>query len=1101
MAIFQLMSNRKGIGIWRLVLNKPSNHASKVVKDYIALNRTFMITQDYINQIKAEYETGKATEHSYRPALKSYIESVIPDITATNEPKRQKCGAPDYIISKTRNKNNIDVGYIEAKDIGVSLDKTEKSEQMQRYLESLDNLILTDYIDFRFFKNGVKVHEVKIAEITDKQITPLPQNAEQLETLLKDFALFQGQTIKSAKKLAEMMAGKARLMRDVFYKAVTNDEHNSIQDQYATFKQILIHDMSEEDFADVYAQTITYGLFTARLHDKTLHNFSREESYSLMPKSNPFLRSLFLYVATDLDDGVAWVVDALCEVYLATNLKDILSDFGKTTGRNDPIVHFYETFLSLYDKGARKDRGVWYTPEAVVNFIVRSVDDVLKKYFDLPEGIADTSKVEIEVDDQAFVAKRGKGNKGKTKIAKKKINVHKVQLLDVATGTGTFIAEAIKQIYKRYEGQDGIWSSYVDEHLLPRLHGFEILMASYAMCHMKIDLLLQETGYKTKNESNPPRLSVYLTNSLEEHHPDVDTLFASWLSKEANDASYIKRDIPVMVAFGNPPYNVSSQNKGDWITGLLKDYKKDLNEKKINLDDDYIKFIRYSEHYIEKNGYGVVAMITNNSFIDGVTHRQMRKHLLETFDKIYVYDLHGNSSKQEKAPDGKQDKNVFDIQQGVCIFILIKHKPNNKELAEVWHSEIFNSNKKAKLETLFEQDIQTTPFKKLDYKEPYYFFVPKDFDLLIEYDKGFGVNELMTVNNSGVKTDRDALFIDNDKIKLSNRVSNLLSGDYDNNFTKQYRVEDSGSYKITRVIKDKIFNENKICKIQYRPFDSKYIYYDPNIVSRPAYKVMKHIEKLNNIALVFMRQYAYDVPYYCYTFISSELIECRTFISNKGICNAAPLYLYPTESEQSSMLEDKTGGRKPNLDMKIVNQIAKGLKLKFIPDHEDNNAGADGTFTPLDLLDYIYAILHSPSYREKYKEFLKIDFPRVPYPDNADKFFKLVKLGGDLRALHLMESPELTKLITKFPCNGDNVVGKINAKSYRDGNVYINDEQYFEGVPEIAWNFYIGGYQPAQKWLKDRKDRELSFDDIMHYQKIIKALFETDRIMKEIDGI
>ncbi len=1045
-----------------------------------------MTTQTYIDQIKSAYDTGKATEHSYRPALKTYLESIIPDIEATNEPKRQKCGAPDYIISKTSHGNLIDVGYIEAKDLGNNLDETEKSEQLGRYLESLDNLILTDYIDFRFFKFGQKVTEVRIAEIADGQIKPISENAVQLETLLQDFASFQGQTIKSAKRLAEMMAGKARLMRDVFYKAVTEEgEDNSIKEQYAAFKRVLIHDMSEEEFADVYAQTITYGLFTARLHDKTLDTFSRAESYELMPKSNPFLRSLFLYVANDLDERVRWVVDALCDVYRATNIRDILQDFGKTTGRNDPIVHFYETFLSLYDKGTRKDRGVWYTPEAVVNFIIRAVDDCLKKYFDLPEGIADTSKVKITLDSQE-TDKRTKS--GKKQFEKE---VHKVQMLDVATGTGTFIAEAIKQIYSRFEGQDGIWSSYVDEHLLPRLHGFEILMASYAMCHMKIDLLLQETGYKPKDPNNPPRLGVYLTNSLEEHHPDVDTLFASWLSREANEASRIKRDIPVMVAFGNPPYNVSSQNKGEWISGLIADYKKDLNERKINLDDDYIKFIRYAEHYIEKNGYGVVAMITNNSFIDGVTHRQMRKHLLETFDKIYVYDLHGDTKK------GEQD-NVFAIQQGVCIFIMIKHKVESKKLANIYYAGC-NGKKKEKYTQLFDNSLASTPFETLKCVEPYYFFVPKDFSAIQQYQDFFRVSELLCEHSSGIQTKNDSTAIHFAKEGIENVVNDFANKSLDE--LKEHYV-DKAVWKISSAKKDIDTGKYQYTKILYRPFDIRHTILTEKsggFLGRPRVNIMQHIVKEGNIGLIFNKQSIGNFSYVGVT--NCPNIHGTFYLGNRGQDYLCPLYLYPTSTEQSSMLDNKTGGRKPNLNVDIVQQIAAKLSLSFIPDHEGADASDKSSFTPLDLLDYIYAVLHSPAYREKYREFLKIDFPRVPYPENSDKFWQLVSLGGELRALHLMESPSLGKLITRFPENGSNIVETINAKSYREGRVYINKEQYFDSVPEIAWNFYIGGYQPVQKWLKDRKTRTLSFDDIMHYQKIIKALVETDRIMQEIDRI
>ncbi len=386
------------------------------------------------------------------------------------------------------------------------------------------------------------------------------------------------------------------------------------------------------------------------------------------------MRKLFGYIAgPDIDDRIKWVVENLSEIFLACNVKEILKNYGKSTKMEDPIIHFYETFLSEYDPKLRKSRGVWYTPQPVVNFIVRAVDDILKTEFDLPQGLADTSKTKIKVNTQTPDARSSTGYK------QAEIDTHRVQVLDPATGTGTFLAEVVKHIYKKFQGQQGIWSNYVEKHLIPRLNGFELLMASYAMAHLKLDLLLTETGYKrTSPSSGHPslkrgeRLRVYLTNSLEEHHPDTGTLFANWLSTEANEANHIKRDTPVMCVIGNPPYAVSSTNKNDWIDNLIADYKKDLNEKSYNsLSDDYVKFIRYGQHYIEKNGSGVLAYISNNSFVDGIVFRQMRKHLLECFDKIYILDLHGNSKKKETTPNGKKDENVFDIQQGVSINILV----------------------------------------------------------------------------------------------------------------------------------------------------------------------------------------------------------------------------------------------------------------------------------------------------------------------------------------------------------------------------------------------------------------------------------------------
>jgi predicted helicase len=637
-----------------------------------------MTIVEYIGKLNTRYKTGISTEHSYRSDLQVLLESLVTDILVTNEPSRVACGAPDYILTK----KNIPVGYIEAKDIGTDLDNKIYKEQFDRYKASLHNLIITNYLNFRLFREGVFVLSISVARIINGKIVGDPQKYEEFEDLIKDFSAYAGQTIRSAEKLAKMMAGKARMLANVIENALLSDEsaagnvvyeteNTSLRDQLSAFRQVLIHDIDAKEFADIYAQTITYGMFAARLHDPSLDTFSRQEAAELIPKSNPFLRKLFQYIAGyDLDDRLKWIVDALADIFRATDVAALLKNFGKTTQQNDPIIHFYETFLGEYDPRLRKSRGVWYTPEPVVNFIVRAVDHILRTEFGLKDGLADISrtKVKVKIPTHDYRMKVD-GQKGYTEVEQE---MHKVQILDPAAGTGTFLAEVIRQIYKKFEGQQGIWSQYVEDHLIPRLNGFEILMASYAMAHLKLDLLLAETGYKPQKEQ---RLHVYLTNSLEEHHPDTGTLFAGWLSSEANEANYIKRDTPVMVVIGNPPYSVSSSNKSEWIEKLTADYKKELNEKNIQpLSDDYIKFIRFGQHFIDKNGEGILAYISNNSFIDGIIHRQMRKHLLESFDKIYILDLHGNAKKKETAPDGGKDENVFDIMQGVSINIFIKKR-------------------------------------------------------------------------------------------------------------------------------------------------------------------------------------------------------------------------------------------------------------------------------------------------------------------------------------------------------------------------------------------------------------------------------------------
>jgi predicted helicase len=1044
-----------------------------------------MTIDQYIDNINKRYKLGNATEHTFRGDLQQLLEGLVPNIRATNEPKRQSCGAPDYILTK----NEIPVGFIEAKDIGDNdLDGTKKTgnkEQFDRYKASLNNLLFTDYLDFHLYIDGIFITKIAIAEIQDGTIVPLHNNFSTFTNLIKDFASHIGQTIKSSKKLAEMMAGKARLLSDVIEKALTSDEENeedsTLKDQMKAFKQILIHDINPKGFADVYAQTISYGMFAARLHDPTLPTFSRQEAAELIPKSNPFLRKLFGYIAgPDIDDRIKWIVDSLVDIFLACNVEEILKIYGKSTKMEDPIIHFYETFLSVYDPKLRKARGVWYTPAPVVNFIVRAVDDILKNEFDLPQGLADTSKTKIRVDIQ-----------GK----KMEQEVHKVQILDPATGTGTFLAETIKHIHKKFNGQQGIWSNYVETHLLPRLNGFELLMASYAMAHLKLDLLLTETGYKPKTNQ---RFRVYLTNSLEEHHQDTGTLFANWLSTEANEANHIKRDTPVMCVIGNPPYSGISSNNGEWISKLIDDYKYidgvHFKERKHWLNDDYVKFIRYGQHFIEKNGSGILAFINPHGFLDNPTFRGMRWHLLKTYDKIYTIDLHGNSKKKETAPDGSPDVNVFDIQQGVSINIFVKTGTKKaNELSKVFHFDLFGK-REMKYNFLSDNSLKSVDFNEIKPEKPFLFFVPKNNLGIKEYENGFRVDKIFTLNNVGVVSANDGLNISMSQKDQRKKIEDLLLMD-ENSWRKKYnRPNDAQSWKYLWAKEDATKNrEKKLSKISYRPFDDRWTLYtgkSGGLYARPIFQVMKHLLSGENYGLILGRQSTDD--YWCNVQVTKNIIDNRYHFSYKGIPSEFPLYLYPESSGQQVI--GQSTERTPNLNTEIVKQITEDLGLKFTIEKETT----EETFAPIDILDYIYAVLHSPTYREKYKEFLKIDFPRVPYPKDKEPFWQLVKLGGEIRQIHLLESPVVEKYITQYPEDGNNTVTK---PKYQDGKVYINDTQYFDNVPQIAWDFYIGGYQPAQKWLKDRKEMKLEFDDILHYQKIIVALTETQRLMNEIDKI
>ncbi len=1026
-----------------------------------------MTLQQYIDKINTLYKTGNAREHSYRGDLQNLIMAILPDVLVTNEPARVDCGAPDYVLTR----KDVPIGYIEAKDIGVDLASKTLKEQFDRYKSGLTNLIFTDYMDFHFYKEGEFVTKIAIAKIENGVIVPIAENFVQFSELIKNFALTVSQTIKSPTKLAQMMAGKAKLMADVIEKSLNYDDQaenrSPLKNQMLSFQSMLIHDIDNKAFSDIYAQTIAYGMFAARYHDPSLPTFSRLEAAELIPKSNPFLRKLFQDIAGfDLDNRLVWIVDELVNIFLASDVAQIMKNFGKSTKQEDPVVHFYETFLGEYNPALRKARGVWYTPQPVVNFIVRAVDDILKTEFDLPQGLADTSKTKVKVD---YYGK---------KIEKE---VHKVQILDPATGTGTFLAEVVKHIHKRFEGQQGIWSKYVTNDLIPRLNGFELLMASYAMAHLKMDMLLTETGYKPTDDQ---RFKIFLTNSLEEAHQDSGTLFSSWLSDESNQANEIKRDTPVMCVIGNPPYSVSSTNKSPWIEGLTADYKKDLKEKSYNsLSDDYIKFIRYGQHFIDKNGEGVLAYISNNSFLDGIVHRQMRYHLLDSFDKIYILDLHGNAKKKEVCPDGTPDQNVFDIMQGVSINIFVKTgKKKPKELGQILHFDL-QGKRDFKYEFLA-QNLSDLKWVNLDYSSPNYFFTPKDFSNSAEYNNSFKLDKLINVFGPGVETGMDKLFINNDKEEL--RKTFIELSDKNIEVYNKFNIENKSSFKLLDKLKSEDSGKIQIKKYVYKIFDFKYIAYSKDVLRRADFNVFKN-QNDNNHFLNLMRS-SVDTDSFKTVFITNQITDKNLY----GFQTYSfPLYLVKDNIQQNAF---ETSARVPNLNMEIVNQIATGLGLIFTNEKEET----PNTFAPIDLLDYIYAVLHSPTYREKYKEFLKIDFPRVPAPLDHIKFWQLVKLGGELRQIHLLESQTVEKYITGYPEDGDNVVKKPSCK---EGNVYINDTQYFSNVPEVAWNFFIGGYQPAQKWLKDRKDRELSYEDILHYQKIIVALSETDRIMKEIDLI
>ncbi len=1200
----------------------------------------------YLKKINAACQRGDSTEHTHRPALKDLIETLSKAITATNEPKREKCGAPDYVVSRKEGRVHKTLGYIEAKDIGSDLKTILKSEQIKRYLGSLDNLIITDYLDFRWFvKGALRMSAVLAREGKGGKFTATDDSAAHLQDLLGQFVNQQAEPIRDAKELAGKMAGLARLLRDVIVQTFKQeDDKGTLHGQFEAFKRVLLHDLKEDEFADMYAQTIAYGLFTARCYHKDADEFNRKNAVYDLPKTNPFLRQTFGHIAgAELDERVAWLVDDLASLLRDTRMGDILQGFGKASKKEDPVVHFYETFLAAYDPKLRESRGVYYTPEPVVSYIVRSVDWVLRERFGLKQGLADSTKIKYKKSNikNAESAKAGTGNKhplaAKAALPLEKREslsgeVHRCLILDPAAGTGTFLYEVIRQIRQRLSSQKGAWGQYVKDHLLPRVFGFELMMAPYAVCHMKLGLELAESGYDFSSEE---RLGVYLTNTLEEAEDISGMLgFVQFLSDEAKAANKVKRDLPIMVVLGNPPYSGHSANASwmvkdgkkvkTFIGGLVDDYYqvdgKPLGEKNPKwLQDDYVKFLRYGQHRIEQTGAGVLAFITNHGYIDNPTFRGMRQQLMRTFSEIYILDLHGNAKKKETCPDGGKDENVFDIQQGVSIGIFVKEAGKSGD-AKVYHTDLWGR-REGKYDWLNEWEIEKTKWKTVKPDKPFYLFCPQDKDLEKEYKEFWDLQKVFKEYSLGLITKRDSLstaFTEKELIDQLNKFfdPSITDEEAASRFGLPLKDKDKWDVKDVRAKVKNVKNLTPfIGKEVYRPFDSRYIILNDLLVARLNKRILQHFDRKENKGVIIGRQgQAVSIDNWDILHITNASVDQNIY--RRGGGSVFPLYLYPTAKKQGLFGDDGDSGqwpagkdgRVPNLSKEFVDAVAEKTGMCFISegrgdfeedkklkikDKKCGTAGGGeslsdssphkgvrndkaGTFGAEDVFCWIYGVFHSPQYRARYAEFLKIDFPRVPLPQDGRQFADVCAVGRELASLHLMESALLedSKRLPLFEQTGTGEVeagypkyvwedeknpgtqepknsrigkagtgttclaaertsprfsknarsGKMKdndplpakagvpvitgyclwvgsvlekGESFAGGRVYINAGQYFEGVEPAVWEFTIGGYQVCEKWLKDRRGRTLSFDDISHYQKIVAALRETMRLMAD----
>lgn len=1068
--------------------------------------RTTTILQKYLRALNDARASGLATEHTYRPALKALIESLgRGTVVALNEPSQVDCGAPDFIIQR----DGIPLGHFECKDIGVDMGSASESEQILRYRNGLPNLILTDYLEFRWYVEGELRKSARLGRPSERgEITLDGDGGREMEDMIASFFEVYPPTITNAGDLAQRMAAKASLLREAISLALDQEGVSGpLSDLLEAYRRVLIEDLSSDDFADMQAQTAAYGLFAARCgYDRASRGpFTRQSA--VFADTTPFLRDVFGRIAgPDIDPRIAWIVDDLARLLDCADMGAILSGFGGRGAREDPVVHFYEDFLAAYDPALREMRGVYYTPDPVVSYIVRSVDALLRRSFSLRDGLADTERITVDV-----------GVGGKKEI-------HRVLILDPAAGTGTFLREVVANIRQNIvdQGTAGSWPSYVQQHLLPRLFGFEILMAAYAMCHLK--LTLEIAGPEAEFAARPKqgRLNIFLTNSLDgPRNANGDRSFpmmgfAREIAREAAEADAVKRHKPVMVILGNPPYSGHSANKGKWIASLLRGDDGErgtgsyfhidgepLGERNPKwLNDDYVKFIRFAQWRIERTGEGILGFVTNHSYLDAPTFRGMRRSLMDDFDEIYVLDLHGNVKKRERTPDGGKDENVFDIQQGVAIGLFVKHGEGGDSPARVFHADLWGErgagDDDGKYGWLAAKDVTTTDWTQLQPRAPLYLFVPRDEALADEYERGWRVTDIFPIGSSGIVTARDKMAIQWTRDQMHEVAINLnerSEGDVREIYHEL--VRDKPDWNLPGAQRDVHAHhpiDEYITPILYRPFDTRYTYYTGRgggFICGARRGVMRHMLAGQNIALIVCRQQSQAGVEWSLCGVSRLIIESSA-ISNKTreINTLFPSYVYPEE--------EQWGEREPNLGQDFLDAAASALALDFVP---DGPGDLSQSFGPEDVLHYVYAILHSPEYRRRYADFLRSDFPRVPLSSDRELFAAIVGHGRRLASLHLMESDGEGR--ASFPVEGTNRVDRVSYTPPMDGQtgrVYINRYQHFDGVDPKTWEFAVGGYRPCEKWLRDRKGRDLTHDDITHYRRLAAALAETIRIMPRIDA-
>lgn len=1055
-----------------LVYNKFCN-IDKIYQELFMNKEYIKAVKNYIEEINSIKEKGSSNEHSYRTPLENMLKffavnlcqnksiKIVQESSIDDEDDKKIF--PDFTIV---NEDEQLIGFIECKDTDFDLNKAisgkgiykKYKEQLIKYLYIHNNLIFTDYINFILLskeddeniivKDDVCIYDDDAKKKKDKE----EENYQKLINILDIFFMSEAKEIDKKDYFLSLLARRTKILRDFINLELLNKESYLSRDVKGLFENTLFKDLSDKDFADAFSQIITFSLLFYRLSKRKNVDLN---SFKDMPDYIPIFKEFLLKI--DINDfnnnGIFYSIVSIMNAVNSYNENIFYGElsYKENHDKEDPFIYMYEYFLKEFDEKTRNARGVFYTPIEAVRYIIKSIDELLKDKLNISEGLYGE-------------------------------NVH---ILDFAAGTGTFMLGAIELAYSnaKSSGIGGVWEKIVSEFILKRLYGFEFLIVPYVLAHFRIHEYLKDLNYDYKSRE---RLQLYLTNTLDNSAGGYVAMFPN-MKAEADMAYKIKNEEPILVIMGNPPYNSKSEeiNCKEWIINLLKDYKQNLNEKKINLDDDYIKFLRFAHWKMDKSKQGIIGVIVNNSFINGVTHREMRNQLMKTFDEIYIFDLHGNMNKGEKCPDGSQDFNIFNIKDvGVCIALLVKTGIKNNKNKGVYFQEIFgkqNYKKEYLIDKSVNIDRENKKWKKLEDDEKWHWFTEvKSNDKYLNDFKG--LHEIFEVFGSGVKTDRDSLFIDVNKEKLINRMKILFSKKFDGEFIEMYNVQNSSSYNLLEKLNNINFDDNNIIKINYRPFDFRLIYYKVGITSRPSYNIMKHFINRENIGLVFPRQIAGGYGFQ-HGLVSNYIIDVSTGGAKTGSeTYFAPLYIYEDIDSASDLNFDEEC--KPNFKNSFLDFLKKYLGGSIIKSED----------YPHKILSYIYAVLYAPTYRSRYKEDLKYDYPRIPFTDDGSLFDSLSSLGSDLIDLHLLKKVPAPS--SSYPISGDD---NIDFCKFEDNKIKINSSQYFDNISEEVYNYSIGGYKPIEKYIKARET--LTLNDIMHIQKVISVIEKTIEIQKSIDEV